>query len=187
MDSLASNSFIPLILQPTRITSHSNTLIDNIFSNVIDPDIISGNLTVPISDHLPQFSVTPNMFGNIPSNKSNIYERGWSKFDRENFVLHYLSVDWEDLLNIDELNTDNSTKMLLDKINILLDTYAPLKRVQKCKLKFKSKPWITLSLQKSTSVKNKLLTNFINKKDPILKEEYHTNYKKKIEIYSPPL
>ena len=36
-DSLASNSFIPLILQPTRITSHSNTLID-IFSNVFDPD-----------------------------------------------------------------------------------------------------------------------------------------------------
>ena len=30
-DSLASNSFIPLILQPTIITSHSNTLIGNIF------------------------------------------------------------------------------------------------------------------------------------------------------------
>ena len=28
-DSFTSNSFIPLILQPTRITSHSNTLIDN--------------------------------------------------------------------------------------------------------------------------------------------------------------
>ena len=30
LDSLASNSFIPLILQPTRITSRCNTLIDNI-------------------------------------------------------------------------------------------------------------------------------------------------------------
>ena len=54
LDSLGSNSFIPLILEPTRITSHSNTLIDNIFSSVIDPDIISGNLTATISDHLPQ-------------------------------------------------------------------------------------------------------------------------------------
>ena len=59
-----------------------------------------------------------------------------------------------------------------------LDTYAPLKRVKKYKLKFKSKPWITLGLKKSISVKNKLLTNFINKKDPMLKEECHTNYKK---------
>ena len=61
---------------------------------------------------------------------------------------------------------------------MLLHTYAPLKRINKYKLKFKSKPWITLGLQKSIFVKNKLLTNFINKKDPILKEEFHTNYKK---------
>ena len=27
-------------------------------------------------------------------------------------------------------------------------------------------------------MKNKLLTNFINKKDPILKEEFYTNYRK---------
>ena len=177
LGSLASNSFIPLILQPTRITCHSNTLIDNIFSNVIDPNIISGNLTATISDHLPQFSIIPNMFCNIPGNKSNIYERCWSKFDRENFILDYFSVEWEDLLKIDELNADKSTKRFLDKINMLLDTYAPLKRVKKYKLKLKSKPWITLGLQKSISVKNKLLTNFINKKDPILNEKCHTNYK----------
>ena len=78
---LTSNSFIPLILQPTRITSHSNTLIDNIFSSVIDPNIISGNLTATISDHLPQSAVITNMFGNILGNKSSIYERDWSKFD----------------------------------------------------------------------------------------------------------
>ena len=61
LDYLASNSFLPLILQPIRITSHFNTVIDNIFSNVIDPDI-SGN-------------------------KFNIYERDWSRFDQENFIL----------------------------------------------------------------------------------------------------
>ena len=137
LDSLASNSFIPLILQPTRITSHSNTLIDNVFSNVIDPDIISGNLTGTITDYLPQFAIIPNMFGNIPGNKSNIYERNWSKFDQENFILDYFSVDCEDLLKINELNADNSTKIYLDEINILLDTYSALKKINKYKLKFK--------------------------------------------------
>ena len=146
-DSLACNSFIALILGPTRITSHSNTLIYNISSNVIDPDIISDNGT--ISDHLPQFSIIPNMFGNISGNKSNIYKKDWSKFDTENFILDYFPVEWEDLLKIDELNADNSTKMFLDNINMLLDTYAALKRVKKYKLRFKSKPWITLGLQKS--------------------------------------
>ena len=124
-------------------------------------------MTAIISCHLPQFAIIPNIFGNIPNNKSNIYERDWSKFDQENFILDYFSVDWEDLLK---------TKIYLDNINMLLDTYALLKRINKYKLKFKSKPWITL--QKSISVKNKLLTNIINKKDLILKEGLHINYKK---------
>ena len=65
--------------------------------------------------------------------------------------------------------------MYLDTINMLLDTYALIKRINKYKLKINSKPWITLGLQKSISVKNRLLVNFINRKDPILKEEFHTN------------
>ena len=164
LDSLASNSFIPLILSPTRISSCSNTLTDNIFSRIIDPDIMSGNLTATISDHMRQLAIIPNMFGNTTSNKSNIYERDWRKFDREKFVLGYFSIDWEDLLKINELNVDNSTQMYLEKINILLDTYAPLKRIDKCKLIFKSKPWINLGLQKqkAKSVKNKLLSKLIN-------------------------
>ena len=42
LDSLASNSFIPCILQPTRLTSHSITLIDNVFSNIISREVVSG-------------------------------------------------------------------------------------------------------------------------------------------------
>ena len=53
-----------------------------------------------------------------------------------------------------------------------------LLKINKCKLKFKSKPLITLGLQKPISGINKLLANFINKKDPILKEEFHSNYNK---------
>ena len=73
--------------------------------------------------------------------------------------------------------------MYLDKINMLSDIYAPLKIIKKYKLKFKAKPSVTLGLQKSISVKNKLLKHFINNKDPILKEEFQKN----IETCSPSL
>ena len=66
----------------------------------------------------------------------------------------------------------------------LSSLYNPFK---KYKLKFKSKPWITLSLQKSIPVKNKLQKNFINKKDPILKEEFHTNHRKYRNFLSTPM
>ena len=67
---------------------------------------------------------------------------------------------------------------------MLLDTYVPHKRINKYRLKFQSKPWITLGLQKSVSVKNKLLTNFINKKDPIRKEEFKTTKIYKFTLHS---
>ena len=121
LDSFASNSFLPYILEPTRITSRSKTLIDNIFTSIIFPDSISSNLTATISEHLPQFLIVPNIFSNPLSNKSNIYERDWSNFDQENFILDYFSIDW------------NET------------------------------PWITPGLQKSVSVKNKFLSDFIKK------------------------
>ena len=85
-------------------------------------------MTSTISDHLPEFAIIPNMFGNILGNKSNIYESDWSQFDEENVILDYYLVDREVLLKIDELNADNSTKIYLDKIN-MLGTYAPLKRI----------------------------------------------------------
>ena len=82
-------------------------------------------------------SIVLNMSDSTASNKSNIYEKDLNKFDQENFILDYFSIDWEDLLKIDELNVDNSTQMYLKQINILLDTYAP-EKINKYKLRLKS-------------------------------------------------
>ena len=69
LDSLSSNMFSPQIVHPSRITSHSKTLIGNIFSNYISRDIVSGNLTATISDHLPQFLIASHIFSIVPSRK----------------------------------------------------------------------------------------------------------------------
>ena len=108
LDSLASNSFIPYILHPTRITSHSKTLIDNIFSNYISHEIISGNITATISDHLPQFSFVPNILSNPSTQKSNFYERDWPKFKQGNVILDYFDKDCGNILQIDQQNVNLS-------------------------------------------------------------------------------
>ena len=177
LDSLASNSFLPYILQPTRLTSHSKTLIDNIFSNVISHEVTSGNITATISDHLPQFLFVPNVFSNPSCQKSNIYERDWSKFVQQNFVLDYFDKDWSDVLQLDQQDVNLSINSFLDKMNSILDEHAQLKRVNKYKLKFKSKPWITPAIQISISVKNKVLKRFIDLKDPQAKDIFHEQYK----------
>ena len=133
------------------------------------PNIISGNLTASISNHLPQFLVAPNIFFNVSYPKSNNYERDWSRFDQENFVLDYFSVEWDNVLLSPNTNTEKSYKTFLEKFESLLDTYAPLKKVSKNKIKFKNKPWISPGLQKSISIKNQFLSKFIKLKDPCKK------------------
>ena len=87
LDSLASNSIIPYILQPTKLTSHSKTLIDNIFTKIYSSEIISGNLTATISYRFLQFIFAPNILSNPSYNRSNIFERDWSNFNKENFIV----------------------------------------------------------------------------------------------------
>ena len=69
LDFLSSYLFLPHITQPTRIRDTGKTLIDNIFSNSLIENTISGNLIATISDHLSQFIILPNIFSNPPSNK----------------------------------------------------------------------------------------------------------------------
>ena len=149
----------------------------NIFSNVISHEATSANLTATISDHLPQFLFVPNVFSNPSCQKSNIYERDWSKFVQQNFVLDYFDKDWSDVLQLDQQDVNLSINSFLDKMNSILDEHAPLNRVNKYKLKFKSKPRITPAIQKSISVKNNLLKRFINSKDLQTKDIFHEQYK----------
>ena len=51
-----SGGFYPLISLPTRITDTTATLIDNIWTNNLQVEIVSGLVTVRLSDHLPVFS-----------------------------------------------------------------------------------------------------------------------------------
>ena len=58
-DLMTSNSFLPLITRPTRVTATSATLIDNIFSNYLEncSHWMQGLMVTYISDHYPIFHV----------------------------------------------------------------------------------------------------------------------------------
>ena len=51
LDMMYENFLLQYISSPTRVTPRSQTLFDNIFSNITEDEIISGNITTAISDH----------------------------------------------------------------------------------------------------------------------------------------
>ena len=59
IDIMTSYYLLPTISLPTKINKKHDTLIDNIFTSKFNPDIVSGNLTTEISDHLPSFTIFP--------------------------------------------------------------------------------------------------------------------------------
>lgn len=79
-DSTSFHSFLSQMLPPTRVRDNSKTLLDNLFSNAIPSKILSSNVTLPVSDYLPQYLIATIIFFNSPSLKYNIYKRKLSKF-----------------------------------------------------------------------------------------------------------
>ena len=57
LDTMFSYFAYPLINRPTRSVKESATLIDNIYSNMIKNDILTGIFYTDISDHFPVFDI----------------------------------------------------------------------------------------------------------------------------------
>ena len=163
----------PIIKVPTKINSHKNTVIDNIFTNHIHPDMKSGNLTLAISDHLPSFLVFPRDIQNHMPKKQDLFTRKTKKIDRVNFILNYL--EWNKILELNKNYVNVSLKIFFTKINELLNRYMPLRKVTPREYKRRFKPWITDNILQ----KNKAFKKYMKCKltQPILKEQINAKYK----------
>ena len=174
-EKLCSNLLFPLITLPTKINEKNNTLIDNIFTNQFNPETISGNITVNISDHLPSFFVMPKSNQNHLPKKHNIFVRDKNNFDRADFIMDILGIDWASVVCEGDVNT--SFNLLLDSVNKVVDKHMPLKRLTNKEFKRKFKPWITTGILKSISRKNTLFNKYSKSKNEINKQIIFNEYK----------
>ena len=160
LNNLGSYFRNPHILQSTRITHHSATLIDTIFFNSIAHHTISGNLIYDLSDHLPNFLVITK-FSTLPKSV-HIFRRDFSEFNEVNFLSDIQSIKWDKEL---EGHTDVNKlfETFYNKLSEIVDKHVPLNKISKKLMKQLSKPWITPGIRKSIKIKNKLQKFYKNK------------------------
>ena len=170
-DTMMSNFLLPLITIPTKINSGTNTLIDNIFTNHLHPDMKSGNLSIKISDHLPSFMIVPTQNQNHLPKKQNLYTRKCKNFDRENFLLDYFEIDWNATIDVDKEDVNHSFSNLMGKVNTLLDKYMPLKKVSQKEFKRRYKPWINNKILDKIKNKNKIFKKYMKCKNATQKSQ----------------
>lgn len=153
MNTLGTSFFQPYILQPTRITDHTATLIDNIFFNSLEHFAISGNIIYDLTDHLPNFLII-NKFSSLPTNVK-IFKRDYSHLDEFALIYEVQSFDWDELFSLNINNPTTLFDSFYYKICEIVDRHIPIKQLSKKELKIQSKPWITLAIRTSIQVKNK--------------------------------
>ena len=156
-------SFMPKIMNPTRIIPCSQTLIDNIFYNIVQPKIIAGNVATDISDHLIQFIAIPSKWRTEHLNE-DIYRRNYKTLNHDKLKEDFNKFDWAILLS--DNNIDVAYDNFLGKVENLINKHLPLEIVSKSNLKQqKRKPWISNDLLKQISYKNKLHKKSQTEKD----------------------
>ena len=164
LNLMQSNSLIPLVLKPTRITTRTKTLIDNIFTNLIDIPHVSGNITYKIADHLPQFAIFEQR--NRKKIQIEPFEiRNYAKFNQDDFLTDFIATDWYKLCSMQLNNPDLSLHIFLTKITELINKHAPLIKIKPKRNSMKKKPWITAALLTSINHKQELYKKMIKRKN----------------------
>lgn len=166
---LFSKQFLPYIIHPSRVSAHSSTLIDNIFSNIRDNDTVSGNILTQITDHFPQFLIVKH--AGINYKNISYCQHDYSKLNEENLLNDFENLD---LTFMDDNTLDVNAKFnrLLCNLDELVKNHAPLKKLTKRDIKFKNKPWINGKIKKMMRIRDQLFRKLKKNNNPRLIDLY---------------
>ena len=165
INSTTNFGYSQVISKPTRITDHSATLIDHIFTNQVYNINKSGIITYDISDHLATF-VSVALYDRLnsdhltePSGRSEQLKFNETNLTKFKELLN--NDDWDDVLNEPDtqLKYDNFVTKYTTHYDTAFSANGPVRRK---KQRNSSKPWILPWLEEACDRKNKLYATYIN-------------------------
>ena len=164
------NNLMPCVSKPTRITTNTATLIDNIFISEklmghVSPSIIVNDM----SDHLP-IHIILNDQKKCVRESQTIKTRAFTDSAVANISDQMTNMNWKEILEDKDVNT--GFNIFHDKLMTTIDEFAPekVKRINYKKLV--RDPWITASLMKSLTKQKKLYKEMLTHKTEYYTQKY---------------
>ncbi len=166
IDTASNHGFVQIISRPTRVTDHSATLIDHVYTNKINSVVSSCVVTLDLSDHLAT-CVTVSLDStydraqyNLPNRRDNSEQleyRLYNEANNEKFKSFIEAEDWDALLT-DDTDAESQYNKFIDIYSKHYDAAYPLntKRVRREHERVNPKPWITSWLEDACDRKNNL-------------------------------
>ena len=170
LDHMYSNSFIPLINRPTRITATTATLIDNIFTNNHQNKAQGQQGIIPchISDHFPIFHLDKICVTKCKETKRKI--RMVNSLNKQTFIKKIDETDWSEIFQSTDIQ--DAYSLFSNYFTKIYNESFPIRSVFTT---YRNRlPWLSDGLRESIKHKNKLYR--ISVRRPYLK--YKLEYKK---------
>jgi hypothetical protein len=148
LELMYSNTLLPLINRPTRITEKSASIIDNIFCNELqNVQLLNGIFITDLTDHYPTFTLCNRILSK--ETQSFIYKRKLNQRNIQLFCDHLSLIDWSETLEKQHAN-----ECFNSFYNIVKKEYDQCIPKQKVKIGYKNKkPWLTQGLKLSSTKK----------------------------------
>ena len=176
-DMLSSYSCSNAIKSPTRITANSKTSIDHFYYNDPSKTIITSTVLSDISDHFPLLITIKN--SNVSEKQESFFTRNYTTINNHALVADtsvMLSNLKKSYISDNSYDTNKKFELFTQGLKIILDKHAPLKKLSRKESRLKSKPWITVGIQKSIKTRNRLWKDLCRCK--FKDKELHDHYKK---------
>ena len=166
-----------MVAKPTRVTSKSVSLTDNIFTNFIFDTSLKfkkGIIKSDVSGHFPVFAslCSPSKIQK-EYQKITIHKRVIHDTNLMAFKTDLRNVNWNSINHSPETNSKYETFFKI--FSELYEKHFPLKDFQ-IKVKDLQAPWISKGLKKSSKQKQKLYIKFLKNKST-QNEQIYKNYK----------
>ena len=150
LNCMYSNSLFPVITKPTKATSSSAMLIDNLFTNAIaNAQSFTGILFADASDHFPIFYIDYST--KVKILHKFIRKRIYSPENLQKFTDACDAHEWNDVL---------ASNGVQDALTLYHNEFTEIYKLfsyQKINSSYKyRKPWLSEGLRKSIEYKNKL-------------------------------
>ena len=147
-DSLLEKNIYPSIHKPTRVTSNSYSIIDNIFSNTLTgTNFEAGIIKNDLTDHFPTFLISKDTCSpNRNTSPKILYKRKLTKANLDSFKNKLINTSWNQVLNIND--TNEAYTFFSNIIEKSFNETCPIAEF-KVKMKEFNNPWMTNGLKKS--------------------------------------
>ena len=170
-ENVISSSFAPKITLPTRICDTTSTLIDNIYTNVLDKSHTSGILIRPISDHQMYFCIMNENYMKPAIAQKYVEVEVFNVEAIENFKTEIANLEIHDKLD-KTLNRDpnHNYEIFSTLLQNAKSKHIP-KRIKKFnKRRHKKERWMTDELLAQVIKKNEMYVDW--KTTPIAHPDY---------------